>query len=36
MKRERALRIVLVLVGLFFVAGIYPLMTTCTECLASE
>jgi hypothetical protein len=28
MKRERALRIVLVLVGLFFVAGIYPLMTT--------
>src|SRR6266853_4762768 len=28
MNRERALRIVLVLVGLFFVAGIYPLMTT--------
>ena len=28
MNRERALKIVLVLVGLFFVAGIYPLMTT--------
>ena len=28
MWRERALRIVLVLVGLFFAAGIYPLMTT--------
>jgi hypothetical protein len=28
MWRERALRIVLVLLGLFFVAGIYPLVTT--------
>jgi hypothetical protein len=28
MWRERALKIVLVLVGLFFAAGIYPLMTT--------
>src|SRR5437667_6025927 len=28
MWRERALKVVLVLVGLFFVAGIYPLMTT--------
>ena len=28
MNRERALKIVLVLLGLFFVAGIYPLMTT--------
>jgi uncharacterized membrane protein len=28
MRRERVLKIVLVLVGLFFVAGIYPLMTT--------
>src|ERR1700730_12899284 len=28
MWRERTLRIVLVLLGLFFVAGIYPLMTT--------
>jgi hypothetical protein len=28
MWRERALRIVLVLLGLFFVADIYPLMTT--------
>ena len=28
MNRERALKIILVLVGLFFVAGIYPLMTT--------
>ncbi len=28
MWRERSLRIVLVLLGLFFVGGIYPLMTT--------
>src|SRR5262249_47848528 len=28
MWRARALKVVLVLVGLFFVAGIYPLMTT--------
>jgi hypothetical protein len=28
MNRDRALKIVLVLLGLFFVAGIYPLMTT--------
>ena len=28
MNRERALRILLVLLGLFFVAGIYPLMTS--------
>src|SRR6266496_6436062 len=28
MNRERALKVVLVLLGLFFVAGIYPLMTT--------
>ena len=27
MGRERALKIVLVLVGLFFVAGIYPMIT---------
>ena len=28
MWRERALKVVLVLLGLFFAAGIYPLMTT--------
>src|SRR3989442_14308408 len=28
MNRERALKILLVLLGLFFVAGIYPLMTS--------
>jgi hypothetical protein len=28
MRRERALKVVLVLVGLLFLAGIYPLMTT--------
>jgi N-6 DNA methylase len=28
MNRERALKVVLVVVGLFFAAGIYPLITT--------
>ena len=28
MNRERALKVLLVLVGLFFVAGIYPLVTS--------
>lgn len=28
MKREKLLRIVLILIGLIFVAGVYPLMTT--------
>ena len=28
MNREKALKILLVLLGLFFVAGIYPLMTS--------
>jgi hypothetical protein len=28
MNRERALKVLLVLVGLFFVAGIYPLITS--------
>src|SRR5438105_15845810 len=28
MNRERAVKVVLVLLGLFFAAGIYPLMTT--------
>jgi len=28
MWRQRALKVVLVLLGLFFVGGIYPLMTT--------
>ena len=28
MNRERALQILLVLLGLFFVAGVYPLMTS--------
>jgi len=29
MKRERALKIVLVLVGLLFSAGLYPLIGAC-------
>jgi hypothetical protein len=28
MRRERVLKVVLVLVGLFFLAGVYPLVTT--------
>jgi hypothetical protein len=31
MIRERALRVLLILVGLFFVAGIYPLITSMLE-----
>jgi hypothetical protein len=32
MIRQRALRIVLVLVGLIFVAGVYPLITSVRDC----
>ena len=31
MRRERALRIVLVIVGLIFLAGVYPLFTSIRE-----
>jgi hypothetical protein len=31
MRRERALRIVLVIVGLIFLAGVYPLITSVRE-----
>ena len=31
MRRERALRIVLVIVGLIFLAGVYPLITSIRE-----
>ena len=36
MKRERALKVVLVVVGLLFSAGVYPLITSVAQWLARQ